>query len=92
MISGKIELTHINHNLPYSHPKQILEDKHLSHQQKVTLLKDLEYDLREISVADEENMLGNITTGSLLEETRKTLLQLEKKHFKDGEKKAPTKQ
>jgi ribosomal protein S13 len=42
----------------YKHPQAICDDTGLNRAQKIKLLKQWEYDLRELQVAAEENMTG----------------------------------
>lgn len=39
-------------------PQKVLESQDLSHQQKIEILRHWEYDVRELQVAEEENMPG----------------------------------
>ena len=76
----------------YAHPGDIAAAKDLSQQQKVKLLRQWEFDLRENLVASEENMTAASPEGSsaeLLRDVRKTLMALGADH-KD-ETAAPTK-
>jgi hypothetical protein len=78
----------------YGHPKDIIEAQDLSHQQKVKLLKQWEFDLRENLVASEENMTAaDVPEGQsaeLLRGVRKALLAIGAEDHKN-EKAAPTK-
>jgi hypothetical protein len=71
----------------YSEPNQVLQDSSLSQEQKMEILKQWEYDAREMEVAEEENMAGNAP--SMLREVLKAIVKLE-----DGgsSEQAPTKQ
>lgn len=40
----------------YNEPKDVLNDETLDKEQKIKVLKQWEYDARELSVAEEENM------------------------------------
>ena len=42
--------------LTFKRPTEILQSKDLSREQKIKLLRQWEYDVREIQVAEEENM------------------------------------
>ena len=42
----------------FGRPKDILEEKSLSREQKIRILRRWEYDVRELEVAEEENMAG----------------------------------
>jgi hypothetical protein len=79
----------------YAHPKDIIGAEDLSHQQKVKLLRQWEFDLRENLVASEENMTAeNIPEGQsaeLLRGVRKALLSIGAVDHKD-ESAAPIKQ
>lgn len=72
----------------YSEPNQVLQDSSLSQEQKMEILKQWEYDAREMEVAEEENMAGN-NAPSMLREVLKAIVKLE-----DGgaSEQAPTKQ
>ena len=77
----------------YAHPTDIVSADDLSHQQKVKLLRQWEFDLRENLVASEENMTATAPEGhsaELLRGVRKALLSLGAADHKD-ETAAPTK-
>jgi len=78
----------------YAHPSDIITADDLSHQQKVKLLRQWEFDLRENMVASEENMTAeNIPEGhsaEMLRGVRKALLSIGGADHKD-ETAAPTK-
>ena len=78
----------------FEHPKDIIAAQDLSHQQKVKLLKQWEFDLRENLVASEENMTAENTpegeSAELLRGVRKALLSIGADDHKN-EKAAPTK-
>lgn len=59
----------------YSEPNQVLQDASLTREQKMGVLKQWEYDARELEVAEEENMAGS--TPSILREVLETILKLE---------------
>jgi hypothetical protein len=42
----------------YRHPQAVFDDARLTRAEKIKLLKQWEYDLRELQVAAEENMTG----------------------------------
>ncbi len=42
----------------YTEPKNVITDKKLTKEQKLQILKQWEYDARELMVAEEENMQG----------------------------------
>ena len=63
----------------FDRPRDILDAADLSHEQKIKLLKEWEFDLRELQVASEENMAGDDAPGSaadLLQECRRALAGL----------------
>jgi hypothetical protein len=77
----------------YAHPGDIAAADDLTQQQKVKLLRQWEFDLRENLVASEENMTAATPEGSsaeLLRDVRKTLISLGAADHKD-EAAAPTK-
>lgn len=55
-------------------PKDVLEVQDLSRQQKIEILRRWEYDVRELQVAEEENMLGQSDIG--LDEVLQALHEL----------------
>ncbi|HMB16002.1 MAG TPA: hypothetical protein VKN62_06775 [Pelovirga sp.] len=59
----------------YSEPDQVLQDASLTQEQKMKILKQWEYDARELEVAEEENMEGSAP--SMLREVLKAILKLE---------------
>jgi hypothetical protein len=76
----------------YAHPSEIVSAENLSQPQKVKLLRQWEFDLRENLVASEENMTAPAPEGhsaELLRGVRKALMGLGADH-KD-ETAAPTK-
>jgi hypothetical protein len=62
----------------YDRPSALCDDAALSREQKIRLLKQWEYDLRELQVAAEENMTGPSlgTNADLLSEVRVCLGKL----------------
>jgi hypothetical protein len=77
----------------YAHPAEIVSAEDLSPQQKVKLLRQWEFDLRENLVASEENMTATAPEGQsaeLLRNVRKALIGLGAADPKD-ETAAPTK-
>jgi hypothetical protein len=63
----------------FDHPQAICDDKDLTDEQKIKLLKQWEYDLRELQVASEENMTPPVATGQtgeLLQAVRQCLSSL----------------
>ena len=79
----------------FAQPNDIVGSEDLSHQQKVKLLKQWEFDLRENLVASEENMTAeNVPEGQsaeLLRGVRKALISIGAVDHKD-ETAAPMKQ
>ena len=79
----------------FTNPKEILGSDALSHQQKVKLLRQWEFDLRENLVASEENMTSETTpegeSAELLRGVRKALISMGAVDHKD-ETAAPMKQ
>jgi hypothetical protein len=74
--------------LAFKRPTEILQSKELSREQKIKLLRQWEYDVREIQVAEEENMAGpEPVTLSSIHEALSSLGVL-----RDTERSAPTKQ
>jgi len=66
-------------SLEFDRPRDILDSADLSLEQKVKLLKEWEFDLRELQVASEENMTSDASsgvTGELLRECRGALAKL----------------
>lgn len=45
-------------SLVYKTPAQVLQDNNLSWEQKIKILRQWEYDVRELQVAEEESMTG----------------------------------
>jgi hypothetical protein len=78
----------------FADPEEIVGADDLSHQQKVKLLRQWEFDLRENLVASEENMTAKTTpegqSAELLRGVRKALLAIGAADHKD-EAAAPTK-
>ena len=63
----------------FDRPRDIFSAHDLSPQQKIELLKEWEFDLRELQVASEENMTADTasgTTAELLRECRRVLAML----------------
>ena len=46
----------------YKEPNHVLADKALSKEEKLSILKQWEYDARELMVAEEENMQGDASS------------------------------
>jgi hypothetical protein len=78
----------------FADPKDIIGSDDLSHQQKVKLLKQWEFDLRENLVASEENMTAETVpeghSAELLRGVRKALISIGAVDHKD-ESAAPMK-
>jgi hypothetical protein len=79
----------------FADPKEIAGSEELSHQQKVKLLRQWEFDLRENLVASEENMTAETLpeghSAELLRGVRKVLIDMGAVDHKD-ETAAPMKQ
>lgn len=60
----------------YSYPQNVLDDHTITREQKVKILKQWEYDARELQVAEEENMTGN-SSPSMLNRVLQALNKLE---------------
>jgi len=76
----------------FDRPRDILDSHDLLPDQKIKLLKEWEFDLRELQVASEENMTGDGSSGAtaeLLRECRLTLAKLVATNGDSGA--APTK-
>ncbi len=61
----------------YQEPADVLKDVSLSHEEKIQVLKQWEYDARGILVADEENMGGD--AASMLSRVHHALRELEER-------------
>ena len=72
----------------FSHPEAVLNEHHLSKKEKIEILTRWEYDARELSVAEEENMVGG--PPNMLAEVLATLNRLNVKRSTDLS--PPTKQ
>lgn len=72
----------------FSSPQEILQKQNLSVEQKIKILRRWEYDERELSVAEEENMAGG--PPSKLDDILSALRQLAVKNH--SEHAPPTKQ
>ncbi len=59
----------------YSEPNEVLLDASLTQEQKREILKQWEYDARELEVAEEENMEGNAP--SMLREILMAIVKLD---------------
>lgn len=65
----------------FNNPNDVLEQKELTAEEKIAVLRQWDYDTREILVAEEENMSQDNTTpgtdyGNLLRQIHQCLLQL----------------
>ncbi len=58
----------------YHRPKDVLEDDSVDHDQKIKILKQWEFDARELLVAEEENMPGDAS--SMLNRVKRALQEL----------------
>ena len=71
----------------YEHPDDIVADKDLAHEQRVKLLRQWEFDLRENMVASEESMTSappqEGMSAELLRDVRKALLAIGAVDHKD---------
>jgi hypothetical protein len=72
----------------YRAPAEVLDDRDLSREEKIKVLRRWEYDARELEVAEEENMGGG--PPDLLDEVLTALRQLDAQT--DMEHRPPTKQ
>ncbi len=72
----------------YKAPREVLEDKTISHKDKIEILRVWEYDAREIQVAEEENMPS--ANSQLLDEVLEALNTLHA--GPETKKSAPNKQ
>ena len=70
-----IEKALLNPETVFSDPKAILDQKDLSREQKIGILRRWEYDARDLEVAEEENMAGG--PPSLLGEILNALRRLD---------------
>lgn len=61
----------------FGSPDEVLKSEELSRGQKISILRQWEYDARELQVAEEENMIG--TNGDILDQIMRALLQLDEK-------------
>ena len=72
-----LELAKLNPASVFKQPKDVLQDKSLSRDEKIDILRRWAYEERELAVAEEENMLtptGN--GGTILDEVLDSLLKL----------------
>jgi hypothetical protein len=75
----------------YKNPQEVCIDTALTKEEKIDILKRWAYDEREISVAEEENMLNHKNhQNNILDEINKCLLKLGVDTTKEGH--PPTKQ
>lgn len=74
----------------YKHPKEVVTDETLTREQKIQILRQWEYDIRDMQVAEEENMIGSGFTGATLTSVLKALSELGVKA--DPDNLIPTKQ
>jgi len=77
----------------FDRPRDILGSQDLSTEQKIKLLREWEFDLRELQVASEENMTADTSSGTIAELLRECRLMLARLGAADGGAGgAPTKQ
>lgn len=60
----------------YGFPADVVSDDSISFDEKIQILKQWEYDARELQVAEEENMACNADSGSMLNRVRTALHEL----------------
>lgn len=72
----------------YASPEAVADDRNLTLEQKIAVLRSWEYDAAELAVAEEEGMRG--PENGLLQRILLTLTRLT--HADDAERVAPTKQ
>ncbi len=70
----RIERAFIDPGAVFRSPRELLQCADLSREQKVELLRRWEYDVRELQVAEEENMPGHMPVG--LDEILEALREL----------------
>lgn len=87
-----IEKAMVDPSSEFQSPREVLNDYSLSREQKIDILRRWAYDEREMSVAEEENMLkvDNENNENILDEILKALLELGVNS--DQESPPPTKQ
>ena len=87
-----LEKARLDPGSAFKNPHAIVDDKSISRDDKVDLLRRWAYDAREIAVAEEENMMGSSDDRHhiLLEDIQRCLLELGIKS--DELKTPPTKQ
>ena len=68
----------------FVNPEAILNHPKLSLEQKIKILKQWEYDMRELSVAEEENMRGGDSNNNMLQQINKALYKLGVKDDEDA--------
>lgn len=84
----RIERAFIDPGSVFRSPREVLACGHLSREQKIELLRRWEYDVRELQVAEEENMPGRMPVG--LDEILQALRELGAGSA--AERSSPTKQ
>lgn len=73
------DITHakLSPSSEFNHPKEVMESSQISREDKIKILKQWEYDTKELLTATEENMGGDSdNTGQLLSEIQNYLLEL----------------
>lgn len=78
----RIERAFIDPAAVFRSPRELLQSADLSRAQKVELLRRWEYDVRELQVAEEENMPGRMPVGldEILEALRELGAELDPEH------------
>ncbi len=91
-VKAKFESALADVSKVYDHPMRIVDDRDLAASRKIELLKQWEYDLRQLQVASEESMTGDGRPGQtaeLLRTVHRALAILGADA--SGDKSAPTK-
>ncbi|TAK75046.1 MAG: hypothetical protein EPO11_06055 [Gammaproteobacteria bacterium] len=86
---ANVELAKLDPSSVFKRPKDVLNDKTLTREEKIDILRRWAYDERELAVAEEENMMTPASNGTILDEVLESLLALGVDHEGSG---APTKQ
>ena len=71
-----IEQAKLNPASVFKNPRDILKATNLTKEQQIDILRRWAYDEREMSVAEEENMLSHNNHGGVLDEILKCLQEL----------------
>lgn len=72
-----LEKALLNPTSVYQLPKEVLVDDSLSREEKIKVLRQWEYDARNLQTADEENMPESEEEGSMLNRVLRALHSLE---------------